>query len=108
MDSETIVRLTYEQVLQFLQSMLGVNGMSFAMKQLDVMFPTWKDLWNAIKKWLVGCPMNSMKHSVHNFAQIFPNYPTFEGDLNQSLSVHEDFWNQVHHNLCVAKDRLSS
>lgn len=108
MDSETIVRLTYEQVLHFLQSMLGVNGMSFAIKQLNGMFPTWTDLWNAIKKWLKGCPMHSTRQSVHNFAQIFPNYQTFESDLNQSLSLHEDFWNQVHQNLCVAKDRLSS
>lgn len=106
MDSERIAKITYDQVKLFFESMLGTHKMTYIIQELHKLFPTWLDLWETIRKWLKEHPMTSMQHSIHSFAQLFPGYHSFARDLNDSLAIHPEFWNQVHDNLCVAKERL--
>jgi hypothetical protein len=74
--------------------------------ELQKFFPTWMHLWLRIKKWLKKSPMTSMQHTIRSFAEIFPSYPSFANDLENSLAIHPEFWNQVHDNLCEAKEKL--
>lgn len=104
MDSESIVHRTYEQVHNFLTLMLGPEVVH---EQLQATFPSWNHLWHTIRDWLRKESMTSMHKSVHSFASLFPNYPSFASELDHSLTLHSEFWNQVHDNLSIAKQRLS-
>lgn len=106
MNSEYIARITYDNVTNFFQELLGVDKMKEILFEVHKLFPTWTDLWNVIKKWLKECPMTSMQHTIHSFAKIFPSYSSFANDLDNSLAIHPGFWYQVHDNLCEAKEKL--
>jgi hypothetical protein len=107
MDSESIVRVTYDNMVNYLNSSLGADQMNLVMGELHQLFPTWNDLWEAIRKWLEEHSMTSMRQSVHSFAQLFPRYTEFANNLDNSLALYPEFWNQVYCNLHVAKSGLS-
>lgn len=104
--SENIVERTYTHVEQFLENLLGSTKMQFIKGEVQKYFPSWSDLWFKIQHWLKESDLTNMQKSIHSFAELFPNYNTFSFQLDQSLTLHDEFWNQVHYNLCVAKDRL--
>lgn len=107
MDSENIMKKVYEEVIQFLQSMLGIDKMNIVHQQLNKIYPTWTDLWNAIRKWLVTeHPLTNMQHTIKSFAQLFPDYDSFADALDNSLVLHDDFWNKVHMYVCAAQQGL--
>lgn len=107
MDSENIMKKVYEEVTRFLQSMVGMDKMTLVNQQLNKIYPTWTDLWKAIHKWLVNeHPLTNMQNSIKSFAQLFPNYDSFAGALDDSLVIHDDFWNKVHMYLCAAQQGL--
>lgn len=106
MSSEFIVKTTYNAVTEFFYEVLGAHKMKQILDDLHKLFPNWVDLWSAIKKWLKKSPMTSMQHTIHSFAEIFPNYQSFADDLDNSLAIHPGFWYQVHENLCEAKEKL--
>lgn len=107
MNPEKIVQITYNSVIQFLQRILGVDKMTYILNHLNKSFPSWDHKWSTIQKWLVEeHPMTNMQHTIHSFAQLFPDYESFANDLNQSLALHDEFWNQVYIQLCIAKEGL--
>lgn len=107
MDSENIMKKVYNEVIHFLQSMLGIDKMAIVNQKLNEAYPTWTDLWKAIHNWLVTeHPLTNMQHSIKSFAQLFPNYESFAGDLENSLSLHDEFWNKVYIYLCAAQQGL--
>lgn len=107
MDSETIMKKVYEDVTHFLQSTLGIDKMAIVKQQLNKIYPSWSELWKAIHTWLVNeHPLTNMQHSIKRFAQLFPNYESFAGALDNSLVLHDDFWNKVHMYLCAAQQGL--
>ena len=107
MEPETLMRLTYDDVIKFLEKRLGMEKMSSVAQQLNNIFPDWSNAWSALRKWLLTeHPLTNMQKSIHSFAQLFPNYKTFANDLDQSLSIDEDFWNKVFIRLCAAQQLL--
>lgn len=107
MDPETVMRVTYDNVITFLQRMLGTNKMTIIAQHLNKTFPTWEHFWSAIRNWLLKeHPLTNMQHSIHSFAQLFPNYESFADDLDQSLALHDEFWNKVYIQLCAAQKGL--
>ena len=106
MKSEFIAHAVYNNVLKFLENMLGTQHFSTVAKQINTFFPTWEDAWKLINNFLQEHPMTNMQKSIHSFAQLFPNYSSFAQELDNSLALHDEFWNQVHRQLCVAKSQL--
>lgn len=108
MSSEIIAQNVYTSVLKFLETMVGVDKMSVVSQHINKMFPTWTDAWKIIYNWLQEHPLTNMQKSIHSFAQLFPNYESFATELDTSLVLHDEFWNQVHTHLCVAKSNLKN
>lgn len=107
MDSETIARITYENVLEFLQIMIGMDKMITVKEHLNKTFPNWNAMWLVIRNWLLKeHPLTNMEHTIKSFAQLFPDYKSFSRELDQSLTIYDEFWNKVHMQLCVAQQRL--
>lgn len=106
MSSEGIVQLVYNNVLLFLQRMLGTDKMSLVTRHINTLFPTWDHAWRTIHHWLREHPLTNMQTSIHSFAQLFPDYESFASELTNSLVMHDAFWNQVHSNLWLAKQQL--
>lgn len=106
MSSEIIAHAVYTNVVKFLQTVVGDDKVSIVSHHINKMFPTWADAWKKIHSWLREHPLTNMQKSIHSFAQLFPNYESFAGDLDNSLALHDEFWNHVHQQLCVAKSNL--
>lgn len=106
MSSEIIVQTVYKNVLTFLERMLGANKMMNVAQHLNKTFPTWNHAWKIIYGWLQEHPLTNMQKSIHSFAQLFPDYESFSAELENSLALHDEFWNQVHRQLRVAKSKL--
>lgn len=103
MNAEIIAHKVYTSVVQFLEDLLGVGAVTY---HINKMFPTWSHAWKIIHSWLHEHPLTNMQKSVHSFAQLFPNYDSFATHLDNSLILHDEFWNQVHRQLYVAKSNL--
>ena len=106
MASEFIAHAAYNNVIHFLERNLDNQHFSIVVKQINAFFPSWKDAWKLIYSWLQEHPLTNMQKSIHSFAQLFPNYPSFATALDDSLALHDEFWNQVHRQLCAAKSQL--
>lgn len=106
MNSEIIVQSVYKNVLSFLERVLGSTKMNLVAQQLNKTFPTWEHAWRTIYGWLQEHPLTNMQKSIHSFAQLFPNYHSFAAELDSSLALHDEFWNQVHRQLYLAKSQL--
>lgn len=103
---EEITKKTYDLTMQFLTRLLPSNQIQSVEKQFQAVFPSWDYFWQSIKAWLKKQPLNNVHDTIHGFAQFFPTYNSFASELNTSLSLHNVFWNQVHDNLCLAKEGL--
>ncbi|GIY89216.1 uncharacterized protein CEXT_656591 [Caerostris extrusa] len=108
MNSETIAQKTFTAVVHFLKSMLDESTSQTFQMGLESTFPTWPVLWNMLEKFLRQHSLKDMPDSILSFAEMLPDYTSFAEGLKQSLSLHEEFWNKVYQNLCLAKSRLPS
>lgn len=106
MKSEIIAQAVYTNVVKFLENMVGDDKVSIVSQHINKMFPSWADAWKIIYSWLQEHPLTNMQTSIHSFAQLFPNYESFAAELDNSLTLHDEFWNHVHRQLCVAKSNL--
>lgn len=107
MDSESIAKITYEKVLEFLQIVIGTDKMNIIKEHLIKTFPNWNSMWLAIRDWLLKeHPLTNMKHTIKSFAQLFPDYESFHDELDKSLIIYDEFWNKVHIQLCAAQRGL--
>ena len=107
MDPEKLMLINYEDIMKFLEKALGLDKLTVIVKHLNKAFPSWNDLWATIRKWLLTeHPLTNMQRSFHSFAQLFPDYEMFAKHLDNSLSINEDFWNQVYYRLCAAQKVL--
>lgn len=106
MTPENIVQVVYTNVLKFLERMLSSSKMAVVTRHVNQFFPTWQHAWSTIHNWLQEHSLINMQTSIHSFAQLFPNYESFKTELDNSLVLHDSFWNQVHANLCLAKSQL--
>lgn len=106
MNSEIIAHAVYTNVIKFLENMVGDDKVGIVSQHINKMFPSWAEAWKIIYNWLQEHPLTNMQKSIHSFAQLFPNYESFAADLDNSLALHDLFWNQVHAQLCVAKSIL--
>lgn len=106
MSSEIIAHKVYTNVIKFLERMAGVGNEGVISRHINKIFPTWEDAWKMIYSFLREHPLTNMQKSIHSFAQLFPNYESFAAELDSSLTLHDEFWNQVHTQLCVAKSKL--
>lgn len=106
MTAESVVHFVYNKVLKFLDEMLGAKKMALVTQHINTLFPTWEHAWKTIHGWLQEHSLTNMQTSIRSFAQLFPDYPSFASDLENSLALHDEFWNQVHRELCLAKKAL--
>lgn len=106
MDSEAIVQKIYNKIISFLEGVLERSKFNIVLQQVNKTFPTWEYAWRTIHGWLQEHPLTNMQNSIHSFAKLFPNYESFKPQLENSLYLHDEFWNQVHTDLCIAKIKL--
>lgn len=106
MNAENIVHSVYENVLLYLQRVLGPNYITSIAPYLHKKFPNWNQAWKIIRGWLNEHSLTNMQTSMHSFAQLFPNYESFAAQLDNCLILHDEYWNQVHRQLCLAKKIL--
>lgn len=106
MSSEIIAHHVYKNILKYLERVLGIDKMKTVAQHLNRIFPTWEEAWRTIYGWLREHPLTNMQNSIHSFAQLFPSYPSFSEDLNNSLVLDDAFWNQVYFQLRLAKSKL--
>lgn len=105
--SEEIMKKTYAGLEQFLKSLLQPNDFDMYLEQKNVYFPTWSHMWKQIELWLRHHTFNNKVQTILSLAKIIPNINTFQYHLQNSLQLHEDFWNKVYANLIVAQSRLT-
>lgn len=106
MNAENIVQSVYENVLIYFERLLGPSYMTIIAPHLHKKFPTWAHAWKIIRGWLKEHSLTNMQTSMHSFAQLFPNYESFAEQLDNCLILHDEFWNQVHLQLCLAKEKI--
>lgn len=104
--SEVITKKTRDAVFTFLEKILPQNDIQMVKTEYQRVFPSWSHFWKTIQAWLQVQPFTNVRDTIHGFAQFFPTYRQFQPELDNSLSIHSPFWNQVYGNLCEAKNRL--
>lgn len=107
MTSEEIAHLTYESLEKFLRAHLDVQLFSDFIQEKEKLFPTWKHLWQQLQPWLSQYTACDMPTTILSLTQLLPTNPKFLYSLQQSLCIHEQFWNKVYINVLEAKRRLS-
>lgn len=103
MNAENIVKSVYENVLKYFKTLLGTRYATIIVPHLHKKFPSWEHAWQTIRGWLKEHSLTNMQTSMHSFAQLFPKYEEFAKELDDCLVLHDEFWNQVHLQLCLAK-----
>lgn len=105
--SEEIVRVTTKAFEDFLKTLLKAEDyQEFEMYKNNV-FPTWSHLWEKLRPWLQENPFRTMPDTILSLFDQFQESQSFRSYLQNSLSLHDSFWNQVYENLLVAKNRLT-
>lgn len=106
MNSEDILKRTYNGLETFLQHNLNAEDYQQFQLQKQQRYPTWYNLWDTIRDWLYEYNLEDMNESLWSLAQILTQTCRFQYQLKNSFCLHEDFWNQVYRNLVTAKSRL--
>lgn len=106
MDSEKIMQKTFSGVVMFVEKTLNDRDSKVFRQRLDSLFPTWHHMWQVLEKWIRVAPLTDMASSILSFAEMLPDYSSFAQQLKYSLSLHEEFWNQVYCNLILSKKKL--
>lgn len=104
--SEEIVKTTYGALEAFLENTLDAESFHHFISQRKILFPSWEHLWNKLKPWLEQYVVCDMHSTILGLAQLLPTTPSFHHNLQNSLALHDTFWNQVYLNLIQAKQRL--
>lgn len=105
--AEEIVQKTYTGLEVFLQKNLSAEAFQDVSSYTQQMFPTWNHLWQQVEPWLRQHQFQNIRDTIFSFTKTFNNVPpSFQSDLQNSLALHDLFWNQVFQNLVVAKSRL--
>lgn len=104
--SEKIIRDTLSGLVMYFASVMQVPEDSVK-SQMQSLFPTWSHLWNVMEPWLRQQELRDQKESIVAFARTLPDFDSFHQKLENAMSIHEEFWNKVYHNLKEAKLHLS-
>lgn len=104
MDAEKIILSTVKGLMKFLDQTFGES----VSRQFSESVEHWPSTWRGLKEWIIRHPFTTMKTTITSFAENLPRYESFEWELRQSLTLHEEFWNKVYSNFCLAKRMLTS
>ncbi|GBN19746.1 hypothetical protein AVEN_261816-1 [Araneus ventricosus] len=103
---EEIIKITYVGLERFLENTLNASDFQDFQTHRHKIFPTWDHLWENLHRWLRRVPLNTMPETILSLADQLPGAKSFRPHLQNSLVLHDEFWNQVYQNLLTAKSRL--
>lgn len=103
--SEDIVRRTLSHIVAFFkQPDISRNLSSEVIQRLDAI--NFAEVYPRVRDYLLNHKLADMRSTVHGFAATLPEYPLVKSELDQTLYLHEPFWNQVYQNLILAQAAL--
>lgn len=104
--SEEILQTTFAGLETFLQNTLDPNSFQAFLIQKNNLFPTWNHLWERLYFFLVNHSLSRREETISSLAHMLSADESFHRNLQNSLTFHETFWNQVYLNLLAAKERI--
>lgn len=104
--SEKIMEKAFAGLEWFLQRHLDAESFQHFILEKQRLFPTWNHLWQHFERWLRQYILSDMQSTILDLTKWLPLNDSVNRNLQNSLVIHEDFWNQVYENLIKAKLRL--
>ncbi|GFT75857.1 uncharacterized protein NPIL_18831 [Nephila pilipes] len=104
--SEEIMKITCAGLETFLKNYLDANAFQEFLNEKNRLFHTWNFLWERLQIWLSQTCLTNIPDAIMNLLQMLPHAEPCKPYLQNSLAIHDSFWNQVFQNLVIAKTRL--